>query len=132
MREIKFRAWDSKNDIMRDWDYIRTEWTLTILNGDHNTEIMQYTGLKDKNSKEVFEGDVFEWRPKKGDTCIQSNFDPLPLRKVVYWNTEDAEWNMKNYEMEPCHSGFTFSKKNLETMAEIIGNIHENPELLKS
>ena len=47
MRTIRFRAWDSKNDVMRDWDYIRTSWTLNILNGDSNTEVMQGTGLLD-------------------------------------------------------------------------------------
>ena len=65
-------------------------------------EIMQYTGLKDKNGKEIYEGDILE---VYGGECI-------------------------NYLVESLYSIF-YDRINTELEYEIIGNIHENPELLK-
>jgi len=77
--------------------------------------IMQYTGLKDKNGKEIYEGDIVKYQYDEGDG--------------FRWNTEIITWMDNLTGWFPIvvgyHSGF--SMKDLE----IIGNIYENPELLK-
>ena len=51
-REIKFRAWNKAGKIMLNWDTIKYQ-----LNNQH-FELMQFTGLHDKNGKEIYEGDI--------------------------------------------------------------------------
>lgn len=72
----------------------------------------QYTGLTDKNGVRIFEGDIVR---------IYYPFDP-PDDCVVYWLKESAKWNLPG-----CDGYFCTASKN----CEIIGNIHDNPELLE-
>ena len=117
MREIKFRAW---NKTLKKWDfftpdniltYIQT-WQLHILEGD---ELYLYTGLKDKNGKEIYEGDIVEFNSPKVD-------GKLPIIDEVYYNTLEAQFEAKK-------SNFKFGM--IWPDCEVIGNIHENPELLE-
>jgi len=76
-------------------------------------EVMQFTGLKDKNGREIWEGDIIE-----GDL-----FDArLPTRGVVVYDDEHACYANKN------EAGLTFLFKIDDKI--IIGNIYENPDLL--
>lgn len=69
MREIKFRAWDrlKKRMIQPCYCEVFSDGLVAASEDDyyHNTsskiELMQYTGLKDVNGKEIYEGDIFEW-----------------------------------------------------------------------
>lgn len=64
MREIKFRAWDKEKKIMFNWSF--TEQGLypqDFFNND-NYQVMQYTGVNDKNGKEIYEGDIVEYGNK--------------------------------------------------------------------
>ncbi len=118
MREIKFRVWDKVQNIMRT-DLLSLSVndalgkTIFFREGGYlnqeNAEIMQYTGLKDKNGKEIYEGDVLKWtHPDFQDKKVEHKIlKMLDIRKSLM--------------IEPdCRMGWI----------EIIGNIYENPELI--
>lgn len=120
MREIKFRAWGqfgskmNKNEMIYDWQ--GTDWIEYVgFDGDNYFEIMQYTGLKDKNGKEIYEGDIIEYP-----------FETLGATGGV------IEWCKGGFTIKLLHtvSGY---HQNIWTndMYEIIGNIYENKELLQ-
>lgn len=129
-REIKFRAWDvqKKQMIMPDM----SEWTdlfieldggiyqakeygyeRTILKDSvSNVPLMQFTGLTDKNGVEVYEGDVIEKQGKK---------------YRVYWKGSAASFACR--QLDTTGAVYHLNKKRT-AISEIIGNIHQNPELL--
>lgn len=126
MRELKFRAWDVSNKAMYtheelvDGSVVNPDVLLDCLarpgNGyDTDTVLMQYTGLKDKNSKEIYEGDVVRY-----------------LEVVRYETGEKETWRTVEVKLwldESAGSFYLYPKINSST--EVIGNIYENPELLK-
>jgi uncharacterized phage protein (TIGR01671 family) len=85
---------------------------------DEKAIVMQYTGLKDKNGKEIYEGDIVE--------SIEGGFGSGERIDVVKWNNgEDGGERYEKAEFIPLNSLWF----QLHT-SEIIGNIYENPELL--
>jgi uncharacterized phage protein (TIGR01671 family) len=117
MREIKFRYWDTFNKDEPKMIYFDF-WKL--LGGkaypDMDT-VMQYTGLKDKNGKEIYEGDI-----------LKSVFENI-------YKENGVEIHQGIVEFEPTR-GFYIKEGNgigliFEYRAKIIGNIYENPELLE-
>lgn len=115
MREIKFRAWDKQFSKMIDIrlpEKYHIDW--------ERFELMQYTGLKDKNGVEIYEGDIV--RPKE-----HSNY-------VVRWYNEDeGEVSTYGYYMEVTGMPDVIVSLNpvQARKLEVIGNIYENPELLE-
>lgn len=77
--------------------------------------IGQYTGLTDKNGKKIFEGDIVEHH-LQGDILVN--------RGVVNWDKEHARWAHQLNTMNPCFA--LYKPKTFE----VIGNIHDNPELI--
>lgn len=110
-REIKFRAWDSIVEKMVG--PLHTSIIISpILTGEFIENVfilLQYTGLRDKNGKEIYEGDLLKVNIG-GD--IQDDVYEVRSLEELY-----REFNRDD-------SYYTF------TEVEIIGNIHENPELL--
>lgn len=84
--------------------------------------IGQYTGLTDKNGKKIFEGDVCRFREwSQGDMCW--------IGKVHY---EYQQFVISGDKNEECESPFTLvMSRFISENIEVIGNIHDNPELLK-
>jgi uncharacterized phage protein (TIGR01671 family) len=120
MRQIKFRAWDKVWKNMhydKDWavcftgemlcmdsdafDTGKDAWLPLRARETREYELMQFTGLLDKNGKEIYEGDILKGR----------------FNGVVEWTNECAKYN----------NGWSSFWDN----SEIVGNIYENPELLK-
>ena len=128
MREIKFRAWDKSNEEMLEVENLsfndmtdKVEIRTRIYSDYFNDEemiLMQYTGLKDKNGKEIYEGDIVT-------AIINIDFEEdLNIRGSVIYD-----------DGETCYKAIT--KENDEytlgwlDYLEVIGNIYENPELLE-
>ena len=108
MREIKFRAWSKKKKKMiYNWQDTTNVESFGF-DGNGYFEIMQYTGLKDKNGKEIYEGDVFEW--DEGDLYI------------IEWIEQEGCWGTSS-RIWLCNS-------NWRGYIKVVGNIYENPELL--
>ena len=125
MREIKFRAWVKEKKAIFEVIlivYVSKKVTYLLERVGHllsirdakfdDVELMQYTGLKDKNNKEIYEGDIIVLHGSK--------------YKVIF-KTEGARFVLRNDEFE---LEITFINNNNERM-EIIGNIYENPELME-
>jgi hypothetical protein len=116
MRAIKFRAWDKENKSMTHcWDIKHIPQTvIAYLGHDSPIELMQFTGLLDKNGKEIYEGDIIEY-----DQQWWSSGDGK-LKEVVTFNSDAsyAHFSAGDWTVEPEE-------------VEIIGNIYENPELIK-
>ena len=127
MREIKFRAWDGAWDEMQYLELtdekISYPWDI----------LMQYTGLKDKNDKGIYEGDIVEIEIRDEDSCMGSTFIE---KYVVEWDNQKHRFC---YSDNKYHVMGSFSGKwgldypnELTEEINIIGNIYENPELLES
>ncbi len=112
MREIKFRAWDSANAKMIQVKQITEHYLSKETLGYFDYPLMQYTGLKDKNGKEGYDGDL----AMLGDSLWQ-----------IMWDDSYACWQMKR--IDGTHLMPSIPLHNLPK-SEIIGNVYSNPELL--
>lgn len=132
MKEIKFRAWDKNNNKMISiarFDF--ADWSVyTHLFGKPtdglNCEIMQFTGLHDKNGKEIYEGDIVHM-------LEVSNTGEREYITDIIW--EDACFVMKSGKDDYDTFLGAWSGNPMTTYPmfeiEVIGNIYENPELLE-
>ena len=118
-RPIKFRAWVNEHWV----DWLPNSKTLGEYNevgiyaDEYNTEskcfIEQYTGLKDKNGKEIYEGDIMR-------------YDAIDYK--VLWADYYAGFETKRLNSPWNNAGLTLHF--LASVGRVIGNVHENPELL--
>ena len=123
MREIKFRAWDKIHDKMVDWDLIIKHCDRFSLLNDKNYIFMQYTGLQDKNDKDIYEGDILS--PNNREVLWKSNTRIGTVFDCAGWYTRAYKTTMRPEELG-C---FTFGITQAE-VSEVVGNLYEHPELL--
>ena len=118
-REIKFRAWDKKNKemILHDSFFELQKWNRTQ-NELKDFILVQFTGLKDKNGKEIYEGDI-----------IINRF--VGQSKICLVKYKDASFQIEYQgDIDPILDWVGVAVDTTEDL-EVIGNIYENKELLK-
>lgn len=125
MRPIRFRAWDSTRKIMATCQAVYSSRRV-IANGESwegdDIDVMQYTGLKDKSGKEIYEGDILEY-----NQGLFGELAKLKERNIVKW--ESGGFRIKTSYLaiitERLPNGLGFDPM-------VIGNKYENPELLSA
>lgn len=110
MREIKFRAWDKEIHKFKYPDL----WDSSMPSNWRDWyELMQYTGLKDKNGKEIFEGDIVKY--KSPSDC----------------GIEEIKWNGESISLSYSSQGLK-TLMSINFVFEVIGNIYEDEHLLEA
>ena len=123
MREIKFRAWDNiagrfktGTELAETIIRVELDGAIELKGAIYNISevtLMQYTGLKDKNGVEIYEGDIL---------CRYSRGEHIPDVRPVVWNQQAAQFRFDDLA----------NPINYFQSIEVIGNIYENPELLEA
>ena len=114
MREIKFRVWDTYNKKMipKEGGFSLGSADSEMVGGE-DYPIMQYTGLHDKNGKEIYEGDI-----------LQIRFFEYGPDEVVFIDA--------CFELYGKDGHYACDLKQVYSVSEVVGNIYENPELLET
>ena len=124
MREFKFRAWDTEKQEMATVNFIGLNdyevgmedeecrrWRATY---PYVCRLMQYTGVKDKNGREIYEGDIVEYKNEY---------------HVIEW--DDCKFMAKGFYCSSQDTPDDFFSEFAYTNCKVIGNIYENSELLE-
>ena len=147
-REIKFRAWDKKNNrmmfnvgfsfsdcgmaIIRERMMVDDE--VELYRFPEEIELLQFTGLKDKNGKEIYEGDIVRFyacQDEKGGVWISLYQDYREWIGIVEFLDGEYVVSQNKYIKKAPKELWQDIEKNMANRNwEVIGNIYENPELI--
>lgn len=128
MRDIRFRCWDNVNECMRpvymlhftDDEPMNIQTSMQEWINGKDAILMQFTGLKDKNGKEIYEGDVMHYKPYVNNSNYEANME-VKFNDGAFYLSQGVG---KTYEI--CAAAI-----NSCAVMEVIGNVWEHPELLK-
>lgn len=124
-REIKFRVWDKFQNKFLDYPcYFNSKDSNEFTAFDRYFKcdeegciVQQYTGLKDKNDREIYEGDIIICHPDSQEKCI------------VDWSPDGIWWATDL--IQPPEREHYGQELYMYPKCQVIGNILENPDLLK-
>jgi len=122
MREIKFRAWTGEHMVYFSLFDPDLDGAYHIIYQEYleGKSVMQFTGLKDKNGKEIYEGDICRYRWYINDNDIAEEIiDKVEFTDGSFMFHVSPLWEWRK------------TQKPWDILLEIIGNIYENPELLE-
>ena len=123
MREIKFRQRNINNGQWHYWGFINNCW-VNLMEQDNYwppEKSQQYTGLKDKHGKELYENDII--------LLPENTARPEGIRIIEWWGEYGLKlYNPKAKYRSDMHSMISYIDQNV---AEVIGNIYDNPELME-
>ncbi len=130
-RIIKFRAWDKKHKNML---FNVSTGTIVIWSSPDNRSadaedciFMQYTGLKDENGKEVYEGDILK-NTKNKNQLVEVYWEGCTTDKHSINGGDWINWGGWSFKKVKIDDDFTYAIYQNEI--EVIGNIYENPDLI--
>lgn len=112
MRELKFKAFLANGKMSKSFGLAAHEIDLV------NAHIMQYTGIKDVNNNEIYEGDIVK--------SYHGEFEEYNTSQVEFNN---GTFSLGKYWKDGIHDWYSMEQYS-ESELKIIGNIHENPELI--
>lgn len=125
MRDIKFRAWDYEKEKMLDWKWLVGYCDLSFLFESNSPEDvfyikpMQFTGLQDKFGRDIYEGDIVQ-EIIGGD----GRHEPFEFKEM------DKEDSVVTF-FDGAFTAYCACVGEINHRLDVIGNIHQNPELLE-